>query len=341
MNNNSLNLRDTEVYGSQTNEKEFVQAILGLLTETLSGHMERWEYAPPEYVGDPAAGSLFWAEFIRTTNSYYLLNGEELLIKEAINSSTLNILGKLRTVIELGPGSKEALNKKTVPFLSACKDLRSYIAVDSEISQAEFAIKHIHDKYNILNTHVIEQSFESLSLNVPRLGPTGIIMWGCTLGNIPGHSGRNPYDHLLQSLKGLRDSINSGDHIFISFDTEEHKQPILNAYNHPLLSACFLSPLHRLVRNNLVEGNFDPYKWKHKSVWIPESMQCAHTIYPTEDQDFEVCGTKIFIPKNKKLITNNSYKFSEETILTAARNAGLVPKIYKHTPMALLIAHKP
>lgn len=340
MNYNSLNLRDTEVYNSPTNEKEFVQAIFGLLTETLSGHMERWEYGPPEYAGDPAAGSVFWAEFIRKTNSYYLLNGEELLIKEAINSSALDILSKLRTVIELGPGSKDALNKKTIPFLSACTDLRSYIAVDSEISQSENATKQIHDKYKLLSTNVIEQSFETLSVNVPRLGPTGIIMWGCTLGNIPGHSGRNPYDHLLLSLKRLNSAIHSGDHIFISFDTEDNEQSIIEAYNHPLLSSCFLSPLHRLVRDNLVTGNIDPYKWKHESIWIPETMQCAHTIHPTENQDFELCGTKIFIPKNKKFITNNSYKFSSNTIISAAKSAGFSAETIQNGPMALLIARK-
>jgi uncharacterized SAM-dependent methyltransferase len=341
MNNNSLNFQHTEVYSSQTNENAFVQAIFGLLTGTLSGHMERWEYGPSEYAGDPAAGSVFWAEFIRTTNSYYLMSGEELLIKEAINSVTLKVLSSLKTVVELGPGSKDALNKKTVPFLSACTDLRSYITVDSEISQAENAIRQIHAQYNELNTHALAQNFESFSLNIPRLGPTGLIMWGCTFGNIPGQAKSNPYDHLLQSLKRLRDSVNSGDHLFITFDTEEREECILNAYNQPLLSACFLSPLYRLVRDCLVNGHFNPDEWKHESMWIPETMQCTHTIYPTENQDFEICGTRIFIPKNKKFITNNSYKFSEEAILSAAKKAGLVTRVYKNSPMALLIAQKP
>lgn len=340
MNNKYPNLQNIKLSFSQTNEAEFIQAIFGLLTETLSGHMERWEYGAPEYAGDPAAGSVFWAEFIRTTNEYYLLNGEELLIKEAINSGKLNILRDLKTVVELGPGSKDALNKKTAPFLSACTNLRSYIAVDSEISQAENAIKQIHNTYKLLTTHAIEQSFETLSLNVPRLGPTGMIMWGCTLGNIPGHWGMNPYNQLLQSLKILKNSINSGDQIFISFDTEEHEQSILNAYNHPLLSACFLSPLHRLVRDNLVSGKFDPNKWQHESVWVPETMQCAHTIYPIEDQNFELCGTRILIPRKKKFITNNSYKFKPETIISASKKAGFVSRIYQYESMALLIAKK-
>ena len=35
--------------------------------------------------------------------------------------SEKNILNNLKTVVELGPGSKDALNKKTVPFISAGK----------------------------------------------------------------------------------------------------------------------------------------------------------------------------------------------------------------------------
>lgn len=84
----------------------------------------------------------------------------------------------------------------------------------------------------------------------------------------------------------------------ISFDTEECEKSILEAYNQPLLSSCFLSPLHRLVRDGLVIGNFDPYKWKHESIWIPETMQCAHTIYPIEAQNFELFGSQI-LPSRK------------------------------------------
>lgn len=101
-----------------------------------------------------------------------------------------------------------------------------------------------------------------------------------------------------------------------------------------------LSPLHRLQRDGLASGLFDPYKWTHESIWIPETLQCAHTIYPLIDQEFEVCGRHISIPKFKKLITNNSYKFKPETMISAAKEAGFIPQIYRHGSMALLIGEK-
>ena len=100
------------------------------------------------------------------------------------------------------------------------------------------------------------------------------------------------------------------------------------------------SSLYKLVRDNLVAGNFDPYKWKHQSIWVPETMQSAHTIYPLEDQEFELCGTKLFVPRFKRFVTNNSYKFKPQIMKDAAVEAGFIPLIIQHGPMALLIAKK-
>lgn len=341
MKQNTLNYSHSITYGFPQSQPEFVQSILALLTGKSSGHMERWEYGSPKYAGDPAGGSYFWAKFIETTQSYYLMDGEKSLIEEITNSGTLDVLEKIRTAVELGPGCKDALNKKTIPFLSVCTNLRAYIAVDSEISQAQNATLQIQNEYPQLNVHSFEQSFETFYLNIPRLGPTSIIMWGCTFGNLPGLFGSDPYVHLRRSLQRLNKAIASGDSLFISFDTEECKESVLEAYNQPLLSPCFLSPLHRLVRDRLVTGNFDPYKWKHESIWIPETMQCAHTIYPIEEQEFDLCETRIFIPKFKRFITNNSYKFKPETMISASREAGFNSQIYKHGSMALLMAVKP
>ncbi len=318
----------------------FLKDILALFNETKQGHMECWEYGTPQYRQDRAAGGIFWAQLIQDPGKYYLVNAEKELIKEALNFSSALKLQDIKTVIELGPGSKESLQNKTIPFINKARDVSAYISVDSEENQAYWAAEYIRQHTTINKVSTLHQNFSELNINTPREEPSALVMWGGTIGNIPGHSGSNPYDHLLQSLRRLKETINSGDHIFISFDTEENAKAILNAYNHPLLSACFLSPLHRLIRDNLVTGNFDPYKWNHESIWISEIMQCAHTIYPLEDQEFELCGTKLFIPRFKRFITNNSYKFKPQIMKDAAIEAGYSPIVVQHGPMALLIAKK-
>jgi uncharacterized SAM-dependent methyltransferase len=319
---------------------EFLKDILALFTEKQQGHMECWEYGTPEYSEDRAAGGIFWAKLIQNPGKYYLVNAEKELIREALNLSSGLKLQDIKTVIELGPGSEESLKNKTIPFLKSLPQVSSYVSVDSEKSQASWAAKYIKQNTQIHRTIARHQNFSEFSLNVPRVDSSALIMWGGTIGNISGFVGDNPYNSLLKSLVKLNNSISSGDHIFISFDTEDNEQSILEAYNHPLLSFCFHSPLYRLVRDSLVTGNFDPYKWKHESIWISETMQCAHTIFPLEDQEFELCGIKLFIPRFKRFVTNNSYKFKPQIMKDAATEAGFNPIIVQHGPMALLIAEK-
>jgi len=323
-----------------TIDESFISDVIDMFTEHCQGHMELWEYGTAQHSGDPAGGSNFWAQLIHSPGSYYLVNEEKLLMEEVLKLSSEKLLKNIRTIIELGPGSKGSLENKTIPLLKISSHVNAYIAVDSEESQAQFAAQYIQKNTNVSRTIFCHQSFKDFSLNIPRLEPSALVMWGGTIGNISGNIGKNPYSSLTKSLSHYNEIIASGDYIFITFDTQDKETEILNAYNQPLLSACFLSTLHRLTRDNLATGDFDPHQWKHESVWVPETMQCAHTLYPLVDQNFVINGVEISIPRHKRLVTNNSYKFKPEVMIAAAKDAGFTPQVVQHGPMAMLIAEK-
>lgn len=319
---------------------DFAKAACALLTGTQQGHMEQWEYGAPQYHGDRAGGLCFWAEFIKSPRSYYVTEADKLMIEAVTGRRAPSVLRNIRTVIELGPGCNVSVSEKTIPFIESCSNLDAYIAVDSEISHAQAALEYIRSRTNVRRLEALHQDFNKGSLNFPRLGPTALIMWGCTFGNIAGRIGTDPYPGLVRKLAHYHSMIASGDYLFVSFDSQDKEEEILNAYNQPLLSSCLLSPLHRLTRDGLVTGDFDPNQWRHESLWIPETMQCAHTIYPVVDQNFVMNGLKIFIPRGKRLVTNNSYKFKPGMIFRAAKEVGFIPQIVEHAPIGMLVAEK-
>lgn len=321
-------------------DEGYLSDVFDMLTEHNQGHMECWEYSTAQYSGDPAGGGHFWAQLICNPGSYYLVEEEKLLVKQVLKFSSENFLNNIRTVIELGPGSINSLENKTIPFLRGSSSINTYIAVDSEASQAQFATQYVEKNTNISRTISCHKSFKDFSLNTPRLEPSALVMWGGTIGNIPGNIGADSRSPLIKSLSHYNEILASGDYMLITFDTQENEQEILNAYNQPLMSACFLSTLHRLVRDNLVSGDFDPNQWRHESIWIPGKMQCAHTLFPVVDQNFTLNAHKVHIPRFKRFVTNNSYKFKAETMKQVAAEAGFVPQIIQNGPMAMLIAKK-
>lgn len=337
-NYNTLRIHDlkTESFA----QKDFVEAMRALFTGSKSGHMEQWEYGSSQYKMDLAGGSAFWEAFMKSPRSYYLAEGERDLIKNITQSKLFKLFNDFKTIVEFGPGCHVSIANKTIPFMNACPNLESYVAVDSEPTQAQGAIDFIGKNTRIRNLSALHQDFEKIILNFPRLEPTAIIMWGCTFGNIAGSIGDDPYSSLLQSLTHYRETIAAGDFVFITFDTQDDEKAILEAYNQPLLSSCFLSTLHRLVRDNLVSGAFNPHQWRHESVWVADMMQCAHTIYPTVEQNFVLNGVEINVPANQRFVTNNSYKFKPEVMMAAAHEAGFDPRVIQHGPMAMLIAEK-
>lgn len=321
---------------------DIVHDALALFTGQKQGHMERWEYGPSLFAGDPAGGSEHWADLVRKPGQYYLTNGDAESIAWAVKQDELlRLVADVDAVMELGPGSHEAIVKKTIPFLSICHKLKQYIAVDATLEQAADAARTVNDALSV-ETGVRSQDY----MNTP-LSPTGskksaIVMWGSSLGNIDGNANSNPFQKLTKTLENFKAGLQSGDLMIVCVDTEDNERKILNAYSEPSLRAQILSVVHRLKRDGYATGRFDPRIWRHESVWFPKVGQCAHMIYPLFDQMINIAGSTIHVPAWRRIISNNSYKFSQAAVTGAAKYAGLNCLGFLQTgPIALFIAQKP
>lgn len=321
---------------------DIAKDAIALFTEQTQGHMERWEYSPSMFPHDPAGGSDHWADLVKNPGQYYLTNADTETIQWAVHQDELlKSISDIETVIELGPGSYEAILKKTVSFLKACPHLKNYIAVDATAEQATDAARTVSQTLSI-STGMRGQNYLSTPLAPVEGKKSAIVMWGSSLGNIDGAANSNPFQKLARTLENFKQGLKSGDLLIFCFDTEFNEQKILNAYSEPSLKASILSSLYRLKRDGYVTGHFDPRLWRHESVWFPKVGQCAHMVYPLFDQSLNIADRTIHIPAWRRFISNNSYKFSQNTVAGAARCAGLSNMgFFQKGPIALLVAQKP
>jgi uncharacterized SAM-dependent methyltransferase len=321
---------------------DIVADALALLTSRKQGHMEKWEYAHALLQNDCAAGADFWADLVRHPGFYYPAEAEtKILSKSLQNDSFLSqYLNDVSTVVELGPGSHEAILNKTIPFLCSCVKAKKYIIVDATTEQAIEAAETMHRRLNI-SVEIYEQDFVNAPLPLVGFEKKAIIMWGISLGNIAGHVGLNAYNDLVRKFGNFAKGMCPNDIILLCVDTEQDEEKVLAAYNEPSLKKQVLSVLHRLKRDGIATGNFDPHAWRHKPVWYAEVGQCAHTLYPTIDQQVHIAGHVIDIPAGTEFISNNSYKFKPSFVSEAALEAGLETlACLQDGPIALFVGKK-
>lgn len=317
----------------------FVQDVYDLLDRKRQGHMEKWEYASPRFKNDPASGAEAWAKLISKPGHYYPPKGDIATIQSALNSDDLSkSLRDIECVVELGPGCKTSLSKKTLPIVNSIAAAKNYIAIDGTDDVANGAVEFIQSQSPV-NGHGKSMDFFTQPLNKTWNGKSVMLFWGSTLGNFDGHAGDDPFKKLVGFLRNIQVGLDKGDHILFSFDTEDKEVNVVRAYSEPLMSSQILSVIHQ-VHQYCESGNFNPRAWKHVPMWISETMQLAHVIYPIVDQIFTLGHRTFKVRAYEPLISNNSYKYTEEKMKAAALMAGFKnPKIIKKDAMALLSAH--
>lgn len=305
-----------------------------------AGHMGIWEYGDSYYEGDLAGGAHFWADAIKSPGQYYLVQAELDLLGHILKNNIINsAIKRAKAVVELGPGSAESVKRKTVPLLKACKAITRYVSIDGSMEQARLA-KEIVEKNLGLRATAIGADFTKRSFKRTWEGPATYIMWGGTIGNLPGFANTDPRVSLTDEIRQLQSTLLKGDVLILIFDTNQDQRKIVQAYSEQSLRQHAMSWLHALKRDGIATGEFDPNIWSYEPIWFPDVMQCAHTIFPMFDQTIKIGGHTIEIPAWRRFVSNNSYKFRPDVMIASAEDAGLKAKVIQHGSMAMLIAEK-
>lgn len=301
---------------------DFSKDIRDFFSGRKSGHIGTWRYSEPLYKGDIVNGMYHWGQFIKNAQShgvYYIFNDEVNVIKK-FAPKIQSLLPEILTLIDMGPGSKEAVLEKIGPLFKTGQ-ISSYVAVDVVKECVERTNKIIADNFPDISFFGMAEDFYQETLKIPVSGMPVMLMFGQTLFNLPIH----PLDKILPTsivvdrLLRFRSHLRFGGYLLVAQDINQNGDDLVNAYAGEKEFAENL--LYRIQRDLPVSDEFDPAQFSFEPCWVPETGALAHSYICKQDMSFSVSGESFFFKKNKRLYLHNTYKFPVDAFLNMAQNA--------------------
>jgi uncharacterized SAM-dependent methyltransferase len=80
--------------------------------------------------------------------------------------------------------------------------------------------------------------------------------------------------------------------------------------------------------NQELGADFDPARFRHRVVWSPAQSRVEMHLESTRDQRVRITAADLDVDfaKNERIHTENSYKFTDESIRNLLRNSGFEVK---------------
>lgn len=301
----------------------FAKDIRDFFSGRRSGHIGTWRYSEPLFKGDKVNGMYYWAEFVKNAksgNSYYVVN-DELEVIKALSGYIADLIKEEVAIVDLGPGSEEALYQKVCPFIKAL-DIKNYIGIDivpeclerTRVSLNKYDTSISFDKTNAdFYEDIIDLKSQTKNL---------MVMFGQTIFNLPIDPRiKNLPELVLQSrLSRFYKHLRGNGYLIVTQDCNQDPDSIYNAY---MTEANFdLNLLYRIKRDLPVSDGFDPNGFYFEPKFFPDTGAASHTYIAKNNMQFELAEEVFFIPKSQQFFMHNTYKFRPDKFLDVALNAG-------------------
>ncbi len=277
------------------------------------------KYLSSKYFYDEIGDKLF--QDIMAMPEYYLTDCELGIFEEHKEEIAQHFIkdGSPFSLFELGAGD----GKKTKILLQQLIDTGAdfdYRPIDisqNVLDQLETSIKNEIPKVTIDTLQ--GTYFETLRDIGNANGKRKVILFlGSNIGNLL-------HPLAIEFLQNMRDSINTGDIIFMGFDQKKHPQVILDAYNDKtgITEAFNKNILTRI--NKEMGGNFNLDAFLHWEVYDPETGTAKSYLVAKESQEvfIESLDLSIRLKRWETIHTEISQKYDDEVVEWLAQKAGL------------------
>jgi len=272
---------------------------------------------PPKLFYDAEGSRLF--EEITETAEYYPTRTERAILQQ-YSGEIVRAAGTNLTLIELGAGSAS----KTRVLISALlrQQLRlEFHPIDVSPAALQAAVESLNGDFPRLRVRPIVADY---SLGLPELrelpGPKLVLFIGSTIGNFEPEEAK-------QFLQRVRQSLQPGDAVLLGFDLVKDPQTLHEAYNdRRRVTARFNKNVLARVNREL-GGNFDLEAFKHAAFWNPKMSRIEMHLESLADQTVYVrdLEERFHFSRGERIHTENSYKFTGESIRRILRQSGLTP----------------
>lgn len=304
---------------------DFCMDTLDLFCHRRSGHLSKWLYSSAQFQGDKARGADVRERVIeeaRNGSAYYVFIEESAVIQQALKVLP-TLIDRPARLIDLGPGSLDAVEEKIFPILKSNPGIVNYVGVDVCNQTLDDAAAAVKSRFKI-QTQTLSKNFIQDEFTYGRPVPMEVAtLFGQTAFNIeidPRTEGL-PQRELQHYLSRIRSHFSSEQkYLIITQDTNQDVESLRAAYL--AISDYFLCLPHRMQRDLYIEGNFNPDNFTIGIDYFPETQALSTCLVASEPMSFSIEGQNCSIAKGERFYFNNAYKFNIPTFLQAASEAG-------------------
>jgi L-histidine Nalpha-methyltransferase len=286
----------------------------GVALDLAAGLTARQKYIPCKYFYDAQGSRLF--EAICGLPEYYPTRLEMALLKEIAP----RLAGSLnhKDLVELGSGADRKIG---ILLRAATPNTRStlrYIPVDISQSAVLNSSLNLKARFPELKVRGIVADFTSRLEALPTDRPTLFLFLGSTIGN---------FDEIesVLFLRNIGAVMKPEDTLLVGFDMVKPLAIIEAAYNDTQgVTAEFNKNILKVVNQEL-QALFDPSCFDHLAFFNEKHSRIEMHLKANRDVtvSVEALNTVIEIEQGETIHTENSRKFTKESIEQMAAQAGL------------------
>lgn len=282
----------------------------GFRDDLIAGLSRSPKRTSPKWFYDAAGSDLF--EAITRLPEYYPTRQEAALLR-AVAPDWAARFGPGATMVEFGSGASE----KTRIVLDAAPDLAGYVPIDISPDALEAAADRIRDAYPALEVVPVTGDFLALGDLPAGLGA------GRKVGFFPGSTiGNLTQEEAVGFLTGARRLLGADALFVLGVDLVKDPAVLIAAYDDAQgVTAAFNRNL--LVRANRELGaDFDVEAFAHLAVWDAGASRMEMHLQATRPMTVTIAGRRIAFTGGETIHTENSRKFTEQSVRGLAAASG-------------------
>jgi dimethylhistidine N-methyltransferase len=270
---------------------------------------------PPMYFYDAKGSALF--EAICRLPEYYPTRAETAILQRHASDIAARV-GPAAHLIEYGSGGLQ----KVRPLLDALDGPVAYAPVDISAAHLEAAAQRLATEYPQLEvTAIVADYSRPFSVPLPRrpARTQAALFLGSTIGNFAP-------DEALSFLRQAARRLAGGGCLLLGADLRKDPARLHAAYNDAAgITAEFnLNLLTRINRE--LGGTFDLAAFDHYAFYNPGPGRIEMHLISRRTQRVSVAGRSFGFGEGESLHTENSYKFTADSMQDVARRAGFEPE---------------
>ena len=290
------------------------EELSAFATDVLDGLRATRKRIPAKYFYDAAGSDLF--DRITQQPEYYPTRCEMQILRDHA-SDIAALIPEGAALVEFGSGS----NQKARILLKAAPRLAAYVPVDICGEMLEKEAAELRADFPGLTVLPVTADF-CYPFDLPAEAYTAPVR----VGFFPGSTIGNFEPHEAASfLRNAAKILGPGSKLVIGFDLIKPAEILNAAYNDAAgVTAAFnLNLLHRMNRE--IGANFRPECFEHHAFYNRERNRIEMHLASLKRQKVKVAGETVDFRAGETIHTENSYKYSVDSLKALARGVGWLP----------------